>query len=406
VLGRVGERTPNAGTAREPGEPEAILVEPSAVGDSAAERATLPSVEGVPPVALAGARFARLDTGLRGRGGDATVPTPAINLADADEQMRLSPDLTSRIDRDQLQRIRVSRLRASWEDRRATTHPAELTFVSTGPYVAQERRPAAAHDPARGAMVSPRADAPGGLLGSSPDTEAEWDSAGRRAPGAPALGAASPAPGEGVSRSAPGEDHRTSARVGTARPLVVAAAVSVPAAARGRPEDDVDSQQEVATTVRSLVHASTAGGEAGLGAGGSAGAVPVGSGGDLGEGSDGRPLGLSDGDVYDYWTSDPRLLPYFRHIHARIDPLWAHAFPKSAMLELKQGTVILEFTVFADGHAIVSWPPLRPSGIDEFDRNCAEAIRRASPFGPIPRELGVKTLRIRAPFVASNPIVK
>jgi TonB family protein len=115
---------------------------------------------------------------------------------------------------------------------------------------------------------------------------------------------------------------------------------------------------------------------------------------------------LSDGDVYDYWTSDPRLLPYFRHIHARIDPLWAHAFPKSAMLELKQGTVILEFTVFADGHAIVSWPPLRPSGIDEFDRNCAEAIRRASPFGPIPRELGVKTLRIRAPFVASNPIVK
>jgi outer membrane biosynthesis protein TonB len=52
---------------------------------------------------------------------------------------------------------------------------------------------------------------------------------------------------------------------------------------------------------------------------------------------------------------------------------------------------------------------VRPSGIDEFDRNCADAIRRASPFGPIPaalRDLGRTSLRIRAPFVAKNPIVK
>jgi TonB family protein len=79
------------------------------------------------------------------------------------------------------------------------------------------------------------------------------------------------------------------------------------------------------------------------------------------------------------------------------------------MLELKQGTVILEFTIAADGSARVGWPPVRPSGIDEFDRNCAEAIRRASPFGPIPaalRDAGRTTLRIRAPFVAKNPIVR
>jgi TonB family protein len=110
--------------------------------------------------------------------------------------------------------------------------------------------------------------------------------------------------------------------------------------------------------------------------------------------------------VFDYWTTDPRLLPYFRRIHAKIDPLWADAFPKSALLELKQGTVILEFTVLADGHVVVSWPPARPSGIDEFDRNCADAIRRASPLPPIPRALGVRSVVIRAPFVASNPIVK
>jgi TonB family protein len=117
-------------------------------------------------------------------------------------------------------------------------------------------------------------------------------------------------------------------------------------------------------------------------------------------------MGEGDGDIFDYWTSDPRLLPYFRRLHARIDPLWVNAFPKSAMLDLKQGTVILEFTVSSDGSAVVSWPPLRTSGVDEFDRNCADAIRRAAPFAPIPSELGMRSLRIRAPFVANNPVVK
>jgi TonB family protein len=96
-------------------------------------------------------------------------------------------------------------------------------------------------------------------------------------------------------------------------------------------------------------------------------------------------------------------------LHGKIDPLWANAFPRSALLELKQGTVILEFTVAADGGVRVSWPPLRPSGIDEFDRNCAEAIRRAGPFAPLPATLldgGRTRLRIRAPFTATNPIVR
>ena len=79
------------------------------------------------------------------------------------------------------------------------------------------------------------------------------------------------------------------------------------------------------------------------------------------------------------------------------------------MVELKQGTVILEFTVLANGDVKVSWPPTRPSGIDEFDRNCADAVRRAGPFDPIPQALkdrGYSQLRIRAPFEARNPIVK
>jgi TonB family protein len=381
-----------------------IAIQPPPMGDGETAVDTVPDPEGIPPRITAGDVVPRPDTNAIGRGGDATAPATAINLADADERLRLSPDLLSRIDRDQLQRIRVGRVRRTWEDRRSTTHPAELTFVSTGPGAVRERRPSASRDPARGALEAPRAGVAGGVVGA--DRRFDERVIDDERPGANVVGAAASAPGLGLPTGTPGVDHRASARLGTSRPSVTSAAVSIPAIVRDRPQDDVDSQQEVATTIRALVHASTAGGLVGDGVGGTAGGQASGSGGTRGDGSMARPLGLGEGDVYDYWTSDPRLLPYFRAIHARIDPLWAHAFPKSAMLELKQGTVILDFTVSADGRAVVDWPPVRPSGVDEFDRNCADAIRRASPFGPIPRELGVTSLRIRAPFVASNPIVK
>jgi TonB family protein len=381
-----------------------IAIEPPAMGDGVATAEELPEPDGVPPQITAGDVTPRPDTGASGRGGETASRAAAINLADADDRLRLSPELLSRVDRDQVQRMRVGRLRRAWEDRRATTHPAELTFVATGPGMVRERRPAASTNPARGALEAPRPGVNGSTIGAE-RSSAEPSGDDARAGGALA-GAGAAAPGLGLPSAAPGHDHRRSVRLGTARPSVMAARVSVPAAMRDRPQDDVDSEQEVATTVRALVHASTAGGVAGDGIGGALGGPASGAGGVRGEGSLSRPLGLGEGDVYDYWTSDPRLLPYFRSIHARIDPLWANAFPRSALLELKQGTVILDFTVFADGHASVDWPPVRPSGVDEFDRNCAEAIRRASPFGPIPRELGLTVLRIRAPFVASNPIVK
>lgn len=105
-------------------------------------------------------------------------------------------------------------------------------------------------------------------------------------------------------------------------------------------------------------------------------------------------------------TNDPRLLPYFRGIHQKLDPLWAHAFPLRAALDLRQGTVIFAVTISANGEAHVDWPPLRPSGVPEFDQNCFDAIRRASPFDPIPAALGTRELHVRMPFDAQNPVVK
>jgi TonB family protein len=357
---------------------------------------------GDPPRITAGEEIARLDTGAAGHGGQATVRDPALNLDDEDERMRLSPDPFNRLDRDQLQRLRAARVRSSWEDRRATTHPAELTLVVTGNGTVLERRPDARLAPSRGAMESPSSSVMGAALGAAQDDADE----GPGAAGGDVRGSRESAPGRGLAEAAPGRDHRLSAPIASARPAVVSGPVAVPAAVRALPKDDVDGQQEVATVVQSLVHASSAGGAPGDGEGGSGGGGEAGAGGASGAGSRSTPFGAGAGDVFDYWTTDPRLVPYFRLIHGRVDPLWAKAFPRSALFDLKQGTVIIDFTVFADGHVVVSWPPFRPSGIDEFDRNCADAIRRAGPFPPIPRQLDASELHIRAPFVASNPVVK
>jgi TonB family protein len=357
------------------------------------------------PRLTGGAEVPRLDTPQAGRGGEATVRDPALNLADLDERMRLSPDPLDRLDRDQLQRLRASRVRASWEDRRATTHPAELTLVVMGKGTLVERRTNAPLDPSRGALESPSSSVRGALLGTTLEPR-DGEGPAAQPTGGERRGSLDGSPGVGILDGRPGIDHRTSAPIASARPAVVYGPVAMPAPVRARPTDDVDGEQEVATAVRSLVHASSAGGATGDGNGGSDGGGDAGSGGARAAGSRASPLGFGVGDVFDYWTTDPRLVPYFRKVHAKIDPLWADAFPKSALFELKQGTVILDFTIHADGRVVVSWPPVRPSGIDEFDRNCADAIRRAGPFPPIPRQLGVSELHIRAPFVANNPVVK
>ncbi len=355
-----------------------------------------------PPRVTAGEEVARVDTDVVGHGGEVSERERALNLADEDERMRVSPDLLNRLDRDQLQRLRVGRWRASWEDRRSTTHPAELTFVATGPGNVLERRAMALRAPSRGARESLPSSTEGATSGG-PSSDGDE---GERAPAGSDPGARVAAPGQGVMEAAAGRDHRASAPIASARPDVTRGPIAVPAAARALPKDDVEGQQEVATLLQSIVHASSAGGPPGEGGGGTGGGGEAGAGAAQGVGSHARPLGAGAGDFYDFWTSDPRLVPYFRRLHAKIDPLWAHAFPTGALLDLKQGTVILEFTVFADGRAHVSWPPLRSSGVDEFDRKCAEAIRAAAPFPPIPSALRATELRIRAPFVADNPIIK
>lgn len=358
---------------------------------------------GVTPKIAGGDAIARVDTRTQGRGGTGASPTRAIHLEDRAEPYRYSPDTMSRLDRDQLQRLKTAAERTAWEDRRATKNPMELTFLASGTFERRERRAIALVDPSRGADEAARAAVAGGALGTS-DREDPASSGAAR--GAATRGATNDSPGRGVDDAAPGDDHRSSARVAFGRPDVTQGPTTVPATVVDRPNDTVDSDQEVADIVRSQVHASMAGGMLGAGSGGTVGGGAPGAGGSLGAGSHPRPLGVGIGTWFDLDTDDPRLMPYFRIVKGKIEPLWRDAFPKSAMLELKQGIVILEFTIEADGTARVTWPPVRPSGVDEFDRNCAIAIRKAAPFPPIPAVLGLRRLVIHAPFAADNPIVK
>jgi TonB family protein len=361
---------------------------------------------GAVPRVYGGATVARLDTGAPGRGGEARGAR-ATNLAAMNDSLSLSPDTRNRLDRDQAQRLRTARVRTTREDRRATTHPMELSFVATGTGEVAERRPNAERDPSRGSRVSP--SAPSALGGHEGAKRREFSRDADRT-GASEAGQIRESPGVGLRRAAPGADHRASARVIHARPSVAEGSPTVPGIWEGRPKDTVDSVQEVERAEPSLIHASVAGGVDGVGRGGAESPwLPPGAGaGSLAGSSVAQPMGVGDSEWFDWNTSDPMLVPYFRGIHAKVDPLWANAFPRSAMLELKQGTVIFEVTILSDGTARVAWPPLRPSGIDEFDRNCAEALRRASPFPPLPPNLtsaGRTSLRIRAPFVARNPII-
>ena len=397
-------RQPAEDAARVRTMAEPIPIDLPLVADGALLSHTALDRVGETPVVTGGANLERIDTGHGGRGGDLRSRR-ATHLSDRDEALRLTPDPVSHLDRDQIQRIRSNSSRATWEDRRMTTHPMELTFLSSGFGDVQQRRPLSPVDPSRGAMRSADGAQHGGALGAQSTPLGDEDAARRQA-GAAHDGTTYSAAGLGLHDARPGEDHRDSASSAHARPDVTQGPVNLPATTIDRPRDNMNADQRVAIALQGLVHASYAGGEDGDGRGGSGGGGASGSDGASGEGFHPAPLGLNEGDIYDLETSDPRLLPYFRRLKAKIDPLWQNAFPRSAIVDLKQGTVILEIIVSRDGTAKVTWPPLRPSGIDEFDRNCADAVRRAMPFEAIPAMLGVSTLRIRAPFVANNFVVK
>ncbi|WP_437971760.1 energy transducer TonB [Sorangium sp. So ce260] len=370
------------------------------------------------PARGGGEAAARPDTGASGRGGTAAAELPALNLADRDDATFLSPEVRSRLDRSQIQRIRSSSHRASREDWRASREPMELTFLAGGRVGSRaERRAAAERDPSVGARDSGAPERRGSALGAAArpaGVESAADVSGApgatlalgaspRAVGGAAEGGERASAGLGVRDGRPGTDHRDSAAVPLARPMVAVGTPSIPADVAGRPNDTVDSEQEVATAIQSLVHASSAGGARGLGPGGEAGPGATGSGGVAGRGARSSALGSGRGRLIDNDPLDRRRSLYMRQVMAKVHPLWADAFPKWAAGEGLQGTVIVTFVIRADG-TVASASVTRPSGIPEFDENCRRAVLRGAPYPPVPPELG-ESFRWSMPFEARNPAV-
>jgi TonB family protein len=377
---------------------------PTMVDGTTVRSAPLPPE--LPPDALArggGEAMPRLDTGRRGRGGEDASLDPATNLADRDDRILLSPEVQSRLDRSQIQRLRASARRASREDWRASREPMELTFLAQGTTGKRpEHRAPADRDPSSGGRERGAPRRLGGVLGAAELPPGVGEAP--REPGGPIAGATRASAGVGVRDGVPGADHRDSARVALARPMVNQGTPSVPADKRDRPTDNVDAEQEVATAMQSILHASNAGGTPGPGGGGQAGPGPAGAGGVSGPGSVSKAQGTGVGPGLDVDPRDKRRMEYQRQVIARVYPHTANALPKWAAFDGAQGVVIVTFTILADG-SLAGAAVTRPSGIPELDENCRRAVLQAAPFAPLPPELG-KTYRWAMPFDFRNPAVK
>ncbi len=337
------------------------MVEGSVVSESA-----IPPRVGTPLPRGGGEGEPRPDTGRAGLGGTNAASQLAINLADRDDATLLQPEVRSRMDRNQIQRLDTARARSSREDWRASRDPTELTFVAIGKGSRAERLKAASSDPSSGARAAAAPSRRGATVGAEQRPEGIGEA--RRDPGGAEEGGPVASPGLGIRDGRQGPDHRASADVMDARPMVAQGTPSIPSNEQGKPRDTTDSEQEVAAAMQSIVHASTAGGARGVGPGGQNGPGSTGSGGVEGAGSKAKALGSGSGSGTDNDLRDTRRMMYLRKVMAKIHPLWANAFPRWAALEGMQGTAIVTFVLGADG-SVTSASVSRPSGVPEFDEN-------------------------------------
>lgn len=348
--------------------------------------------------------LARPELARPGHAGTDTAALPAMNLADSDDAILLSKDPQSRLDRSQLQRLRTARDRASLEDRRATWAPMELTFLVTGDGHVMERRPSAKQDPSLGERSSPSlpSEVGGARLGANllPD----GNGLARREAGSATIGAERDVAGQGLVSGARGSVHQDAADVGLARPQVTEARPAVPARSKDKPRDNVDSEQEVAATVQSLLHASTSGGSVGEGPGGQRGPGRPASGGQEGPGALAQVAGPGGGGPVDANDSDARLFGYKRQIYGRIPGSWINGFPRWAALEGRGGIVNVTVLILPGGQ--VSWAKVtRSSGIAAFDEHVRSLVARTQ-MPPLPPQLNLRSYRVTIVFDALNAPVR
>jgi len=374
---------------------DVALPEVAAAGPESDQPSSLP-----PPLEVtSGGRHApRPDLEVAGRGGERTSPELATNLASSIDPIALERDPETERDRSQVTRLRSAWHRESRDDRRATPAPMELTFLATGAGRVRARRNFSVSDPARGIVSGAVASTLGSKAGGqgATDTGAAPDAA----LGGAVAGADAVRLGQGAPQGREEQEFHAAARVLFARPLVPAARAAVPTETRGRPNDTVDSSQEVAARVSSLLHASSAGGEVGPGVGGERAGGAPGAFGQNGIGSRSSPSGAAFGKDF---ADDPGFSGYSRALRSQLSKALAKTFPDWAIEQGRAGHVIFDLTLRADGKPTVV-RLVRPSGIVEYDDNVLRAVRAVTSFGRVPESFGTPA-QFRISWDAVNPVV-
>jgi TonB family protein len=376
-------------------EADVVLPEIAASGPDSEQPSTLP-----PPleVTAGGRRAPRPDLEAPGRGGERTSAEPATNLASSIDPIALERDPETLRDRSQVSRLRTAWQRESRDDRRATPTPMELTFLATGAGHVRARREASATDPARGVLSGSVASTIGTKLGGQGATTIGEQPEAARA--GSVAGSSAFRYGHGAPDGRDAQEFHAAARVMFARPLVTAARAAVPSETRGRPNDTLDSSQEVAARVSSLLHASSAGGEEGPGVGGDRGGGAPGAFGRSGVGSRSSPSGAGFGKDF---ADDPGFSGYSRALRGQLSQLLAKAFPDWAIVQGRGGHVIFEMTLRADGKP-TGVRIVRPSGVGEYDDNVLRAVRGVPSFGRLPEGFG-SPAQFRVSWDAVNPAI-
>jgi TonB family protein len=393
-------RTPAAAPAPRPAPPveveaEVSLPEVAAAGVEADAPSSLP-----PPLetTLGGRHAPRPDLEVAGRGGERTSAEQATNLASSIDPIALERDPETARDRSQVSRLRTAYHRESRDDRRATPAPMELTFLATGPGRVRARRSYAETDPARGVVSGEVASVVGSKVGGAGATAT--GAAPDAAPGGAVAGGAERRFGQGARDGREAHEFHAEARVLFARPLVPAARAAVPTETRGRPNDTLDSSQEVAAKVSSLLQASSAGGDVGPGVGGDRGGGAPGAHGSSGLGSRSSPSGAGYGKDF---ADDPGFSGYSRALRSQLARVLAKAFPDWAIEQGRGGHVIFEMTLQSSGKPSAV-RLVRPSGVVEYDENVLRAVRAVASFGRLPDGFGAPA-QFRVSWDALNPVI-
>lgn len=331
---------------------------------------------------------ARPDLTRSGRGGSLRGAR-SLGLVDEVADVTLDRERFDGRRQSQVGRLATAQRRRSLDNRRATPHPLELSFVATGSGNVRSRQAAGPGAPGR-VSGAPEASLAGGHAGESLPEGWTPSTKSGSTPGSVRKAA--------LGSSASGSDPSLRARVTFARPSVPRARAAVPAHQRARPADTLDSEAEVRNTVQSLIQAGGLGVQQ-HGPGGEPGPDGPGRDGVRPSGARAQPSGTAASGVG--FSRDTGLGRYYQELLSQID--WHEAFPTWAIADGRGGVARIGLTVHADG-SVSQVSVVRPSGIAEFDRNLVVAIRRDAPYGPLPPAAG-GVLRLQISFDALNPVV-